>query len=568
MNIADLISTYSQKNPYQKAVVYPVKKDRCGRWLFNHLTYQDLNSTSDVLATHLIEKHHIKKGDKVLLFIKPTLEFSTVVFALFKLGAIPVLMDPGMGRKLLIGAIKELQPQTVIGEPIVGVMLKFMFFKLGFSPKFISVRKSYFLFQDLENAFDTKHRSLNENSDRPIQKISVRDDEAAAIVFTSGGTGKPKGVILTHGNLSSHVTLIKEMLGLKEGDCDMPGFPLFSLTTIAMGVTSVIPLMNPAKPARANPQILVELIKSYGVKTVAGSPAIWGKIADYCLKENISLDHLKGVVMFGAPISKKLISQFAKLLPHGDTYTPYGATECLPVSLISGRERLALENETVLKNDPLFSGSICIGKAVAGTEVKIVASNWEKDKQSPFEKVAKEEEVGEIVVTGKQVTQAYLDNPAANKLAKHVDSEGRLWHYMGDMGFMDREKRLWFCGRKAHSFRSKNREYLSILMEQPFLAHPEVKKAALIKKRDPSESAPIPCMVLERVDGRVLSQLSSEERLKFRSELMEISKQGKNNSEISTFYLHRKFPVDGRHNIKIDRKKLETYFSLESEKHL
>lgn len=556
MNIVELIRDQARRNPYHKAVVFPEKKNNLGKTRYSHYTFQRIDQESDFLAEKL-QGLGIRKKTLTLLFVKPSLEFPLVVFSLLKIGAIPILIDPGMGRKNLLRAIAEVKPHALISAPIVHYLSGF-FPNVFRSVKCRITTGSWGLraipLTSLLPPASMKDFSLFRAND-------PKKNDIAAILFTSGGTGKPKGVIYTHSIFACQIDILRNMFALQQGDKDLPGFPLFSLLTMAMGITSVIPPMDPSKPSQANPKKLVDTIEEQGITLANGSPAIWENVAEYCLKHNRKLPSLKSLMMFGAPVSSKLVAAFAKILVNGDTYTPYGATECLPVACLSGSEIL---------NGPaklsLTGKGTCVGFPVAKSLIKIIRASQEKVENSQSWTELKPMEVGEIIVYGRQVTPGYFNRPTQTDYSKIPDREGGVWHRMGDLGYLDHEGRLWFCGRQAHSFLGSYGMHLSVPSEAIFNKHPDVRRSALIGLSVPQQLEKKPCLVLERHDGRVV--LQKKEKEAFRSELINLGKDYKHTAMIDTFFLHHNFPVDPRHNIKIDRLSLGRLFSRKRDKSL
>ena len=130
------------------------------------------------------------------------------------------------------------------------------------------------------------------------------------------------------------------------------------------------------------------------------------------------------------------------IVPNGSIHTPYGATEVLPVSSITAQEVL-VETAAVTR----AGKGTCVGKPLSGVEIVIIAAQ-----DSPIERLQLARRAptgqGEIVVTGPSVTRSYDHLPAADAAAKIEDGD-KIWHRMGDLGYLDVDGRLWFCGRKA-----------------------------------------------------------------------------------------------------------------------
>lgn len=556
MNIAQFLRRQAKERGLAKAVVMPMGRSASGRINYQHLTFEQLEQGSNYLAKQLLRLGVIK-GTKVLMFIRPSLEFSLVAFALLKIGAVCVLIDPGMGKRNLLAAIKEVQPEILIAVPEV-IRAKFFFPNVFASVRLtISTGSSSFLSRSLSLSALLPAPYYFDKTDLALEPVAPED--RAAIIFTSGGTGAPKGVIFTHGIFAYQIESLKNLFALSPSDIDMPAFPLFGLFTIAMGMQSVIPDMNPSSPVSVDPLKLIEGICDHGVSFAAGSPAIWEKVGQYCLANHIALPSIRCLVMFGAPVRYHLHEIFRKILPNGTTYTPYGATECLPVSFIAGRSLLDL--------GPSIDGKrgTCVGLPAPQTKIAVMkpraealSSEEEMELLSPFE-------VGEIVACGPQVTPAYYGRKEETSLAKIQGSDKRLWHRMGDMGYLDDIGRLWFCGRKAHRLITENGPLDSIPIEAPFLLHPEVKRAALIGLPG-KKGLQRPALVIERKDG--VERLPRNEAERFRQELRQLAIKNSSTAFIERFYLHGSFPVDTRHNIKIDRQKLGRLFATKERSHL
>jgi acyl-CoA synthetase (AMP-forming)/AMP-acid ligase II len=509
VNIAHRIRTQAQKLPEKKAVVFGTSS----------YTFREFEERSNQMANYFVSLG-ITKGTRTLLFVKPCLDFSVMTFALFKVGAIPVLIDPGMGIRNLLKSVAQVRPQALISLSVVHKLRRvirspFATVKIHLSPEQISGNIGEF-----SKTFDP---------------VDVSMDDFSAILFTSGGTGIPKGVEYTHGILNAQTEILQELFSLTPKDTDLPGFPLFALFTLAMGMTSVIPDMDPTKPSQCDPAKLVKNILTHQVTFCAGSPAIWERVGLYCVKNNIQLGSVKYIVMFGAPMRAEIHQLFRKVLPKGDTYTPFGATECLPVSLISGKE--VLNKTAALTNR---GAGVCIGHAVPNAAIKII--NISDIPETVLSEIPAGTP-GEIIVHGPMVTPSYFEMPEETRKAK-ISFEGKLWHRMGDIGYIDQEKRLWFLGRKAHRVPVKEQTLWPIEIEAIFNQHAEVKRSALVQFHG------TPGLVIERRDGNM--KMSP----RFFSELLELGRSHERAQLIRDFWLSSAFPVDIRHNIKIDRTKL------------
>lgn len=566
MNIASYLPKMANKIPYQRAVVFPHSRDKAGRVSYTHLTFLQLNEEADRYA-HGLTAFHVKKGMRVLFMVRPSLEFIALTFSLFKIGAVPILIDPGMGKENLLHCIAQVEPEALIAIPMVH-LAKFVYKKY-----FKSVRYSFTLGRRRlagaiplhalraaapsreAHSVDPSHGSNQVHSDHPVylsypapfEMTQTKDTDTAAILFTTGSTGPPKGVIYQHGLFDAQVKLIQQAYNIKEGEIDLPGFPLFALFSVAMGMTAVIPDMDPTKPALVDPQKIVEAVHNHGVTNSFGSPALWRKVTEYCLKEGITLPSMKRILMAGAPVSGSLHERFTRLLPKGaDTHTPYGATEALPVCSISGSEVL---RETEKKTRQ--GAGTCVGLALPSMHLKIIAIS-----DTPIATLAEVSElaqgqIGEIIVCGPTVTHSYYNLPEATALHKIREGE-RIWHRLGDVGYQDDQGRLWFCGRKAHRVITEGGTLFTIPCEAIFNQHPDVYRSALvgIGPKPPKQ----PVIIVEPRPGKMPGHKNQKER--FIEELKKLGRKNPCTRQIGIFLFHPSFPVDIRHNAKIFREKL------------
>ncbi|WP_127715928.1 fatty acid CoA ligase family protein [Halobacteriovorax sp. HLS] len=537
MNIADILIEQANRNPNKIAIKAPIKQLKDNSYIYESLTFSELIAKAQSIANGLLEMG-LKKGDKTLVFVRPGLDFPAITFALFATGIVPVFIDPGMGRKNLLKCIEQVKPVGLIAVPEVHIL------RLVFRKKFKSVKH----FVTTGKLRWSSMKTLRALTTYPAKNFETpkNDDDLAAILFTSGGTGSPKGVEYTHKIFTTQTKMLQKMFSLTESDIDIPGFPLFALFTMAMGMTSCIPDMNPSKPASADPKKLIHNINDNRATFVAGSPAIWERVGKYCEQNKLTLPSVKYLVMFGAPVSLKIHEQFSKILTNGTTYTPYGATESLPVACISGKEIL----EKYAQRNKEGKGT-CLGPAVAGCEIKII-----KITDAPIESVDQMHElpineIGEIIVKGDTVTKSYFDLADKTKEAKIYDTDS-LWHRIGDIGYLDEDNNLWFCGRKTHRVETQKELISSIQAEAIFNNHEKVKRSALVGIGP--FGAQKPGIVIELNDSKV-------DKNQLKQELKSLGKKYSHTQDIEDFWFHPSFPVDVRHNIKIDRVKLSQMVS-------
>jgi acyl-CoA synthetase (AMP-forming)/AMP-acid ligase II len=237
------------------------------------------------------------------------------------------------------------------------------------------------------------------------------------------------------------------------------------------------------------------------------------------------------------------------LMPDAEIFTPYGATEALPVSSISSRDILSRTRASTNTG-----AGVCVGHVVAPNDVRIIEitdtalTRWSQVREMPVG------EIGEITVSGPTVTLAYFGRPGATRLAK-IDRDGQIVHRMGDVGYFDAEGRLWFCGRKSHRVELPDRTLFSAPVEEIFNTHDAVFRTALVSALVGGVRVPVVCIEL---DQTAISMVNVTAPALFES-MKAIGAKFAHTRDISHFLIHPGFPVDIRHNAKIGREKLTVW---------
>ena len=523
-NIARFLSMMAASNPQAAAIKIPRGRLTDKSIDYLSLSFAELDDEVSAWSYHLLNRG-VKRNDRVLVMVKPGLPLIACVFALFKIGAIPVVIDPGMGIKNFLSCVSHTQPDALIGIPIAQVLSRI--FRKSFKTIRVRISVSTSLINQLRTQF--KYRANQDEA-----PASNKPDDLAAILFTSGSTGSPKGVCYEHGMFEAQVNLLKQTYGFQPGEIDLPLLPIFALFDPALGLTAVIPEINPSKPAKADPKKLVQAILQEKVTSSFGSPTLWGLIATYCEKENITLPTLRRVLCAGAPVPISLWQASEAFIPNGLMHSPYGATEALPISSISQNQKAVL----------LDTQGACVGRPIEGIAVKIIPINDGVINNLAETKSLAPNEIGEIIVRGPVVTKQYYQKPDATRLSKITDDD-TIWHRMGDCGFIDEAGNLWFCGRKVERVITQDKTLFTEPCERIFKTHPQVKRCALIGLGiAPNQT---PALVVE------LDINTPLEALILTRQLREVALSHSKTQQITRFYFKAHFPVDVRHNAKIHR---------------
>jgi len=539
-NIAAALPRLAAERPGQPAIRCPGRRGGGGLAAYDVvLDYRDLDARSDAIAAGLA-RHGIGRGVRTVVMVRPSPEFFLLMFALFKAGAVPVLVDPGIDRRALKQCLDEAQAQAFVGIPLAHVARLL----LGWAK---SARKLVTVGRRRGWGGTTLARIERDGAGSGPQLADTEPDEVAAILFTSGSTGVPKGVVYRHRHFVAQIAMMREAFGIEPGGVDLPTFPPFALFDPALGLTSVIPDMDPTRPAQADPERLHDAIDRFGVSQLFGSPALMRVLAEH----GRPLPTLRRVTSAGAPVPPEVVEKIRALLPDGAQFwTPYGATECLPVAVIEGCELQDTRAATEA------GAGTCVGRPVAPNQVRVIAiddapiADW-----SGVRELAPGE-VGEITVAGPTATDCYFNRGAATRAAKiHetlADGGERVVHRMGDVGYFDAEGRLWFCGRKTQRVEASDGPFYTEQVEPVFNTHPQVRRTALVGVGAPGTQEPVLCVELA-------AGVQVGEFARIEGELRELAVRHPHTARIGVFLMHPGFPVDIRHNAKIGREKLATW---------
>ena len=537
VNIAAHLPRMAREQPDERAIVFSKGRDVAGNRTYSHLTFRELDRETARYA-HGLERVGIRRGTRTILMVRPSPEFFTLTFALYKIGAVPVLIDPGMGKTRMVDCLRKVEAEAFVGISLAHAL------RILHPSAFKSIRVNItvgrrWLWGGLRLA------DLRTDPWRPYEMATTHPDDPAAIIFTTGSTGPPKGVLYLHGMFDAQVRILREQFEIRPGEIDLPTFPLFALFDPALGMTAVLPDMDPTRPAHVDPVKIIEAIRDQGVTHMFGSPALLNRVGRYGEANGVKLPSLRRVISAGAPVPPDTLRRFGTMLsPDAEVFTPYGATEALPVASIGSREILG---ETAELSEQ--GGGTCVGRPVADITLRIIRIVDEPIETWSDDLVAPPGEIGEIVVKGPVVTREYCTDSSATVRAKIQDGDA-VWHRMGDVGRLDDRGRVWFCGRKAHRVVTADGTLFTVPCEAIFNRHPQVFRSALVGVGDRANRRPVICVELE-------AGTAWTDRL--REELLESAASSPLTRKIGTILHHPGFPVDIRHNAKIFREKLAVW---------
>jgi len=525
-----LLAEQARSTPHSVALALPRGSG------FRATTYRRLDTRVDALAAGLAHAG-VRPGMRTALLVPPIEDFFALAFALLRLRAVPVLIDPGIGRDKVKGCLAQAAPRAFVGAAKAHLARRL----LGWAP-------SAEVFITAGPASGAAGRVLGTRALRTVEQAgrwrqpflpAPRPQGApAAILFTSGSTGPPKGVEHGEEQLLAQAALVRGLYDLEPGEISLSTFPPFALFGPVLGLTTVVPRMDATRPAQVLPARVVRAANRYGATVMFGSPALLDTVS----RAGGAMPSLRRVISAGAPVPRSTQRRtLAQLGPGAQVHTPYGATEALPVATIGSAELLGLPQD-----------GICVGRPVPGVEVALIRVTDDPIPELTADLlVTRAGEVGEVLVRGPVVSPAYADRPDATAAAK-VRWDGQVAHRMGDLASWDTDGRLWFAGRKADVVHTAAGPMYSVPCEEVFNVHPAVRRSALVGTGAAGDSTPVLCVELE--PGVRPSPLLTQQ-------LLAVGHADARASAVTRVLYHPGLPVDIRHNSKIDRAGLAVWAS-------
>ena len=542
LNVAERLRAMADQLPNGLAIAEAIKRRGDGQWDYRRVTFRELDQDTDRIAAGLVGLG-VKPATRLALFVPMSIDFISLVFALFKAGAVVVLIDPGMGPRQLMDCLDEVQPEGFIAVPAVQAVRLLPGSRYWHSGFNVTVGRRWYW------GGPTLKR-LRRSDATKFEPVATQPPDPAAIIFTSGSTGPAKGVLYSHGNFDRQVSELQTFYGITAGEIDVPCFPLFGLFNAALGVTTIVPQIDYRRPARVDPQRLVATIEEWKATQSFASPTVWDRVGRYCEDSNVRLPTMRRLLSAGAPVPAAVLRRLSgRIHAAGEIHTPYGATEALPIASIGAAEVLT---DTARQTDA--GNGVCVGRRFPGIEWRVIRAV-----DGPIDTIADAAElptgeIGELIVRGPVVTERYVTRTQFNRLAKIADPTGQ-WHRMGDVGYLDTRERFWFCGRLSQRVVTAAGTMYTIPCEAIFNRHPEVRRSALVGIGPQGQQQP--AVVVEPTWTKMPHRRLAVGRLI--GELRTLALTSPLTAEVRQFLVRRRLPVDIRHNAKISRERLAVW---------
>ena len=529
-DLASIARDVARTEPDRIAVIEPDGHDREGKRKYRRYTYRQLSADVESVAVGLREMGIVERT-RVVFMAPPGYQASVVQVALTRVGATVMMIDPSVGYLNVAERLRRIDPEAFVGVPVAH--LGRMFF--GWGPRML--RKLIVV----DGKFPGARTMESLRRPAPAEPVlaQVRPDDPAAVLYTTGSTGPAKPALYTHRNFCQVFRVVHDSWAVRPDahPIDMAVFPAFSVVALSAGGTMVVPPIDFARqsPATADPAALLEVILDCGVRSLFGSPVLLENLARHANENGMNAPSLERVIGGGAPISAELMRLLQAMMPNGEPFANYGATEALPSTVHGARETFDTWTQT------RAGRGICVGRPFEGVEVKIVRLD-----DGPLDRIDElpRGEIGEIILKSPHVSPAYFLDEQSTRKNKIGE-----WHRVGDAGYLDDEGRLWVCGRVSQRVRGVDGPMFSLLCEPIFDAHPKVKRSGLVGIRSGDAERPVMCVELAPEHRNV-------DRASLREELLELASKQRTTKAVREILFIDRLPVDPRHNSKIERAKL------------
>lgn len=412
------------------------------------VTYRELDSRVNQRAHGFLQAGIVSK-ERVAVLLSNSIELVEIYFAIARLGCVTIPLNYRLTGNELSFILENANPAALImGEEFNAKAhdLKGQLKKLDI---LITIGKE----TGKNEGFD--HLCRNQPDHGPAVEVVPQDE--SFIVYTSGTTGIPRGVVLTHANNFFNTLNYSSAYQMEERDVELALTPMFHSSTLGRIVTYVFNGVTFITSRRFDPEKAIGLVSKHRVTSITQSPTMYVALLNVRGTDSDFSGSVRRIVSGAAPLFPAIRSRLAKRFPHAGIYDLYGLTEAAP-------------GVSILKPDDPPEKITSVGKPMKHVTVKIVD---DEGKQLP------PGETGEIVCRGPNLMKGYYNDLP---LTQAVLRDG--WLYTGDTGRMDQDGYLYLTGRRKELILRGGENIYPSEVEAVLHQHPGIKEAAVIGVSD------------------------------------------------------------------------------------
>ncbi len=514
MNIVEILKTQASEHPQSLALIEPKQKN------IRSLTFSEIEKAASRAATSL-SRAGLCPGDAVLVFQPMSANLYIALLAIFRLKLVAVFIDPSAGSAHIERCCQRIPPKALIASP---------------KAHLLQLRSP--ALRRIPTKFSTGFRLPGTHSwnrwKRYAEKRNIEPCEPntpALITFTSGSTGEPKVAVRTHGFLLAQHRVLAKELSLTYKDKVLSTLPIFVLSHLGAGVTSLMPQADLRRPGFIKAGPIIRQIQTDKVTHIEASPAFFECIVRYCRKHHIRLPGLKKNLTGGGPVFPRLLDRLQHLAPNAQIVTVYGSTEAEPIAQIP---KESIDDKDI--QSMTCGKGLLAGPPIKDIQLKIIPDRWGSPipplSRSQFEALCLPPgDVGEIVVSGDHVLPGYWKGRGNSETKFNVSET--IWHRTGDAGYLDSKGRLWLLGRCIARIEDHRGSLYPFAVESAVSQNPNLRRSACIAYKNHRTLA----VELEHPD-------CSRDMVELKAKLSWAA--------IDHIEVLKRIPVDPRHNTKID----------------
>lgn len=430
ISFADILKNTTSNFPQKTALIKEGKK----------MSYEGINSRVNSLGHGLIDIG-IKKGERIACLLRGSIENVEVNFAAAKIGAVLVPLNYNLNRWELQNLLQHCEAKLLIAET-------------SFYNNIISMDKSFLKNIKLIWVGSSQNSLSYEKfiSSYPRLEVyaSISGNDPCSIMYTSGTTGTPKGVIRTHANNFFAAVQMSIFSPFRHNDIVLYCYPMYTVRFYNVFIPAILGASTSILIEEFSPEVILKNIQEYGVNFLFLTPRMWKQLIEHPHFSKYNLSSLQRIMTGGSPVPVETKLLLMKTFPNTLIYEIWGTTE-------GGVIGLSTEEST----NKIGS----VGLPLCFTQAKLV------DEQDLPVTPGK---TGSLIIRGNSVAESYLKNPLETQ--QNFDSHG--WFYTDDLARTDDNGYIYIVGRKSDTITYDTTRIYPREIEEILQNHPKVVEAA------------------------------------------------------------------------------------------